>query len=174
MHVFRPADGKETEAAWVSAMNNEGPTCLVLTRQNLPQYDNSGKIALKGGYILSDCEGTPDVILMGSGSEVEQAMGAKEILASEGIKARVVSFPCMELFDAQDAEYKASVLPNEVRARVAVEAGRAMPWFKYVGLDGAVIAMETFGESGPAGAVFKKFGFTNENVAQTAKKVLGK
>ncbi|MFI3163233.1 MAG: transketolase [Bacillota bacterium] len=174
MHVFRPADGKETAAAWVSAMTTNGPTCLVLTRQNLPQYDGSGKIALKGGYILSDCEGTPDVILLASGSEVEQAMGAKEILTAEGVKARVVSMPCMEIFDAQSAEYKESVLPNAVRARIAVEAGRAMPWFKYIGLDGDTVTMESFGESGPAGQIFKKFGFTAENVAEKAKAILKK
>ncbi|MFI3166812.1 MAG: transketolase [Bacillota bacterium] len=174
MHVFRPADGKETAAAWVSAMNSGYPTCLVLTRQNLPQYENSGKIALNGGYILSDCEGTPDIILMASGSEVEQIIGAKEVLESKGLKARVVSMPCMELFDAQTAEYKASVLPSEVRVRLAVEAGRAMPWYKYVGLDGDTITMETFGESGPAGEVFKKYGFTVENVADKAMALLGK
>ncbi len=172
MHVFRPADGKETAAAWVSAMSTQGPTCMVLTRQNLPQYASSGKEALKGGYILSDCEGTPDVILMASGSEVEQVMGAQTILASEGIKSRVVSMPCMEIFDAQSSEYKESVLPNAIRARVAVEAGRAMPWYKYIGLDGDTVTMESFGESGPAGEIFKKYGFTAENVAAKAKAII--
>ena len=155
-------------------MTGDKPTCLVLTRQNLPQYENTGLAALKGGYVLSDCEGTPDVLLMASGSEVEQIMGAKEELAKEGIKARVVSMPCMEEFDRQDAEYRESVLPNAVRARVAVEAGSTGCWYKYVGLDGAVIGIDGFGESAPAGLLFKKYGFTVENVIAKAKAVLKK
>ncbi len=175
MTVFRPADAKETAAAYTVAMNNDGPTAIVLTRQNLPFYENSGKAALKGGYILKDSKkATPDVILMASGSEVEQAMGAAELLANENIDARVVSMCSMELFDKQSEEYKESVLPKAVRARVAVEAASSMSWYKYVGLDGACVCLDHFGASAPANILFKEFGFTAENVAETAKKVLGK
>ncbi len=174
MTVVRPADAKETAAAYTIAMNNNGPTAIVLTRQNLPYYANSGKEALKGAYILKDSKNTPDVILMASGSEVEQAMAASEILEKEGIDARVVSVPSMEVFEKQSAEYKESVLPKNVRARVAVEAGSSMCWYKYVGLDGACVCIDHFGASAPAKVLFEKFGFTAENVAATAKRVLGK
>ncbi len=175
MTVIRPADAKETAAAYAVAMRNNGPTAIVLTRQNLPYYENSGKEALKGAYILSDSEkATPDVILMASGSEVEQAMGAKELLKSENIDARVVSVPSMEIFDKQSDEYKESVLPKNVRARVAVEAGSSVSWYKYVGLDGACVCIDHFGASAPAKVLFEKFGFTAENIRDTAKKVLGK
>ena len=175
MTVIRPADAKETAAAYTVAMNNNGPTAIILTRQNLPYYENSGKAALKGAYILSDSEkATPDVILMASGSEVEQAMGAKELLKAENIDARVVSVPSMEIFEKQPDEYKESVLPKNVRARVAVEAGSAFSWYKYVGLDGACVCIDHFGASAPAKVLFEKFGFTAENVRDTAKKVLGK
>ena len=175
MKVFRPADGKETTAAWISALTGKGPTCLVLTRQNLPQYENSGANALKGGYILSDSKKkTPDVILLASGSEVEIMVKAQEELKKENIDARVVSIPCMELFDKQSHKYKESVLPAAVRARVAAEAASSMPWFKYVGLDGKVIAMDTFGASAPAELLFEKFGFTVENVLNNVHAVLKK
>ncbi len=175
MTVIRPADAKETAAAYTVAMNNNGPTAIVLTRQNLPYYANSGKDALKGAYIIKDSKNaTPEVILMASGSEVEQAMGASELLAGEGIDARVVSVPSIEVFEKQSAEYKESVLPKNVRARVAVEAGSSMCWYKYVGIDGACVCIDHFGASAPAKVLFEKFGFTAENVAATAKKVLGK
>ncbi len=173
MTVFRPADAKETAAAYCTAMNNCGPTAIVLTRQNLPQYENSGKDALKGGYILIDSKKeTPDVIIMASGSEVEQAVGAHELLKAENIDARVVSMPCMELFDKQPDEYKESVLPSSVRARVAVEAASSMSWYKYVGLDGACVCLDHFGASAPAPVLFEKFGFTAENIAAKAKEVI--
>ncbi len=173
MKVFRPADGKETTAAWISAMQGVGPTSLILSRQNLPQYANSGAAALKGGYILSDSEKkVPDVILMASGSEVELIMKAQAELKTRGVDARVVSMPCMELFDKQSKKYKESVIPATVRARVAVEAGSKMPWFKYVGLDGEIIGMETFGASAPAAKLFAHFGFTVENVVNKALAVL--
>lgn len=173
MTVFRPSDAKETAAAYTVAMNNDGPTAIVLTRQNLPYYENSGKQALKGGYILADSlKETPDVILMASGSEVEQAMQAKELLIKDGIDARVVSMPSMELFEKQSEEYKESVLPKNVRARVAVEAGSAYSWYKYVGLDGATVCIDHFGASAPANILFKEFGFTAENVKEKAKSVL--
>ena len=175
MKVFRPADGKETAYAWISAISESSPTCLVLTRQNLPQYKNSSSDALKGGYVLADSEkSTPDAILMASGSEVELAMNAKEELLNHGIDVRVVSMPCMELFEKQDEAYKNYVLPLNVRARVAIEAGSPDTWYKYVGLDGKVICMTTFGASAPFSALLKKFGFTVENVVEKVKKVLSK
>ena len=171
--VFRPADSKEVAAGWVAAMTGDTPVALVLTRQDLPLYEKSGADALKGGYILSDCEGTPDVLLMASGSEVEQCMGAQELLKAEGVKARVISMPSFELFEAQSDEYKESVMPANVRARVAVEAAATFGWHKYVGLDGAVIGLDRFGASAPYKLLFQEFGFTAENVAATAKKVIG-
>ena len=171
--VFRPADSKEVAAGWVAAMTGDAPVALVLTRQDLPLYEKSGADALKGGYILSDCEGTPDVLLMASGSEVEQCMGAQELLKAEGVKARVISMPSFELFEAQSDEYKESVMPANVRARVAVEAAATFGWHKYVGLDGAVIGLDRFGASAPYKLLFQEFGFTAENVAATAKKVIG-
>lgn len=173
MKVFRPADGKETAYGWIAALTGEGPTCLVLTRQNLPQYETSGINALRGAYILSDSEkSTPDAILLASGSEVELAMKSKIALKDEGINVRVVSVPCMELFDKQSKEYKETVLPNAVRARVAIEAGTPDCWYKYVGLDGKVIGMTTFGASAPFSDLLNKFGFTVENVVSKVKEVL--
>ena len=174
LKVFRPADGKETAAAWLCAVTGQGPTCLVLTRQGLPQYQEQGPEAFKGGYVLSDCEGAPDALLMASGSEVEQILTAQPILAAEGIRARVISMPCMELFLKQDAAYQESVLPASVRARVAMEAGATMPWYRFTGLDGAVIGIDHFGASAPAGILFKEYGFTADNVVATVKRVLGK
>ena len=166
--VFRPADGKETAAAWVSALTGKEPTALVLTRQNLPQYANSGKNALKGGYVLEDCDGAPDVLLIASGSEVELCIKAKSALAEQGVKARVVSMPCMEEFEKQSAEYKASVLPKQVKARVCVEAATAHSWYRYAGEHGEILAMDGFGASAPAGQLFPHFGFTVENVVAKA------
>lgn len=169
MIVFRPADSKETAAGWVAAMTGKRPVSLVLTRQNLPLYEGSGKDALKGGYILEDSEkATPDVILMASGSEVEQCVGAKKLLKEQGIDARVVSMPSFELFDEQSDEYKESVLPKAVRARVAVEAAASFGWHKYVGIDGACVCLDQFGASAPAKLLFKHYGFTAENVAEKA------
>ena len=176
MTVFRPADSKETVAAWYYAVTNgETPTSLVLTRQNLPLYKESGKEALKGGYILKDSKKeTPDVLLMASGSEVELIYKAADELAAKGIDARVISIPSFELFDAQDEAYKESVMPKTVRARVAVEALTSFGWHKYVGLDGDVISLDHFGASGNANELFKQFGFTVQNVVETAVKVVNK
>ena len=175
MKVYRPADGKETTAAWISALTGNNPTCLVLTRQNLPQYENSGLEALKGGYILSDSEKkTPDVILIASGSEVEQCMQAKEILKEKGIDARVVSMPCIEEFEKQPQSYKDSVLPPTVKARVCVEAGSPYSWYKYAGDNGEIIAMSTFGASAPADKLFEMFGFTAQNVVEKAIRAINK
>lgn len=172
--VFRPCDRTETAAAWMYAVENEcGPTGLVLTRQNLPQMEGSSKDALKGGYVIADSQKeVPDAIIIASGSEVSLAVNAKEELKKDGIDVRVVSMPSMELFDKQSAEYKESVLPNAVRKRVAVEALSDFGWYKYVGLDGKVIAMEGFGASGPAATLFEHFGFTVDNVVKTVKSVM--
>ena len=175
MKVYRPADGKETTAAWISALTGNAPTCLVLTRQNLPQYENSGLAALKGGYILADSEKqTPDVLLIASGSEVEQCMQAKEILKTKGVDARVVSMPCFEEFEKQPQSYKDEVLPPEVKARVCVEAGSPYSWYKYAGDCGEIIGMSTFGASGPAKKLFEMFGFTADNVVEKAFRSLNK
>ncbi len=172
--VFRPCDGKETAAAYISAFTNNSPTVIVLSRQNLPQHESSGLPAITGGYILSDCEGTPDVLLIGTGSEVELCTGAKELLASEGIKARVVSMPCMEEFEKQTDEYKEHVLPVSVKARVCVEAASHFAWYKYSKDYGEVVAMYSFGTSAPANVLFEYFGFTKEKVAEKAKLSLSK
>ena len=170
MNVFRPCDATETAAAWLSAVTSKKtPTALVLTRQNLAPMEGSSKDALKGGYVIDDCEGTPEVILIASGSEVELAVKAKAELAAEGMKVRVVSMPCMDIFEAQSKEYKESVLPKAVRKRVAIEALSDFGWGKYVGLDGAYVTMKGFGASAPAAKLFEHFGFTVENVVNTVK-----
>ncbi|WP_297712113.1 transketolase [Clostridium sp.] len=173
MTVFRPADSKETAAAWYYAVTNATtPTSLVLTRQKLPLYDGCAKRALNGGYIIKDSKKeTPDVILMASGSEVELIYKAADELEAKGIDARVVSIPSFEVFNAQDEEYKESVLPNNVRKRVAVEALTSFGWHQYVGLDGRIISLDTFGASGNAVALFKQFGFTVENVVNETMKL---
>ncbi len=173
-HVFRPADATETIAAWYSAITSrETPTALVLTRQNLPQLAGSSKEALKGAYILEDStKETPDAIIIATGSEVQLAVNAKAELAKEGVDVRVVSMPCMDLFEEQSAEYKEAILPKNVRARVAVEALIDYGWGKYVGLDGATVTMTGFGASAPAATLFEKFGFTTENVVKAVKSVL--
>ena len=169
MTVFRPADSREAAAGWYYTLAKaNGPVSLVLTRQTLPLYEGSGKDALKGGYILKDSDKeTPDVILIASGSEVELIYNAYDELKKIGIAARVVSMPSFELFESQSAEYKESVIPDSVRKRVAVEAGTSLGWHKYVGLDGAVISIDTFGASGKAEVLFEEFGFTVKNVVDT-------
>lgn len=174
LKVFRPADGKETVAAWISALQGNEPTAIVLTRQALPQYEKSGVKALKGGYVLKDTKGTPDVLLLASGSEVAQCMEAQEILHQKGYKARVVSMPCFEEFEKQTKEYKESVIPSSVKARVCVEAGSPYSWYRYAGETGEIIAMEGFGASAPASKLFEKFGFTAENIVEKALKQLKK
>ncbi|MFT4105694.1 MAG: transketolase [Lacrimispora sp.] len=173
-NVFRPADATETAAAWYyAAASKDSPTALVLTRQNLPQLEGSGKEALKGGYILKDCDGkTPDAILIASGSEVSLAAEAAKVLKDRGISIRVVSMPCMDVFEQQSEEYKESVLPKEVRKRVVVEALSDFGWGKYVGLDGAYVTMHGFGASAPAELLFEKFGFTVENVVKTVENLM--
>lgn len=172
--VYRPADATETIAAWYHAVTSKDhPTALVLTRQNLPQLAGSSKDALKGGYVVADStKSTPDAIILASGSEVQLGVNAKEELAKEGVDVRVVSMPSMDVFEKQSEEYKESVLPKAVRARVAVEALTDFGWGKYVGLDGAYVTMHGFGASAPADILFEKFGFTTENVVATVKSVL--
>jgi transketolase len=170
--VFRPADSKETAYAYIAALQAEGPSVLALTRQNLPLFPETGKGALKGAYILKDTEGEPDVILMASGSEVELIMKAAEQLTAKGVKARVVSMPCIELFERQSEQYKQSVLPDSVRARVAVEALSSFGWHKYTGLDGKVVSIDHFGASAPADILFREFGFTSDVVTAAAMETL--
>ena len=170
-HVWRPCDTVESVAAWKSAVDcKTAPTCISLTRQGVPHMARTAgqvKDIARGGYILRDCAGTPDGIIMASGSEVHLAMAAADLLAERGRKVRVVSMPSTTVFDKQDAAYREAVLPAAVRKRVAVEAASADWWMKYVGLDGRVVGMTTFGESAPGAELFKHFGFTAENVANT-------
>ncbi len=165
--VIRPCDSNETSAAWYLALKRNSPSAIVLTRQNLRLLNETGKAALKGGYILRDSE-NPDIILMASGSEVSLVYDAFDKLVEKGLRPRVVSMPSMEVFEEQDEEYKESVLPKNIRKRLAVEAGVKTCWYKYVGFDGDIIGMDGFGASAPAGLLFEKFGFTVDNVVEKA------
>lgn len=172
-NTFRPADAKETIAAWYAAITSVStPTALVLTRQNLPQLSGSSKEALKGAYIIKEAsKDVPDIILIASGSEVSLAIEAANDLENEGITARVVSMPCMDIFELQNEEYKEEILPKSVRKRVAIEALSGFGWDKYTGIDGRIIAMNSFGASGPQDKLFKRFGFTKENIVKVSKEV---
>ncbi|ANJ67196.1 transketolase [Halothiobacillus diazotrophicus] len=174
MNTWRPCDAVESAVAWkAAALRRDAPSTLIFSRQNLahqPRTPEQIANIARGGYILRDCDGTPDLILIATGSEVSLATAAAEKLA--GKKVRVVSMPCTEVFDAQDEAYRESVLPKSVRARVAVEAGVTGFWGKYVGFDGKVVGIDTFGESAPAGELFKMFGFTVDNVVATAQSLL--
>jgi len=173
--VFRPCDAKETAAGWYTAMSRKStPTALVLTRQNLPQLEMTGKDALRGAYVILDPGKKPEIILMASGSEVHLVLEAGKQLMERGIAVRVVSMPSWELFEEQDEAYRESVLPSDVEKRLAVEAGASFGWHKYTGLQGDIISIDRFGESAPAGLLFKKYGFTVENVTERALKLLGK
>ncbi|MFM2668170.1 transketolase [Vibrio mediterranei] len=176
MSTWRPCDQVESAVAWKYAIERkDGPTSLIFSRQNLAQQDrNAEQLAnvAKGGYILKDCEGTPELILIATGSEVELATNAYAELTAEGKKVRVVSLPSTDVFDAQDEAYREAVLPAAVTRRIAVEAGIADYWYKYVGFGGKIIGMKTFGESAPAGELFKMFGFTTKNIVATAKSLL--
>ncbi|ELQ6262747.1 transketolase [Cronobacter malonaticus] len=175
--TWRPCDQVETAVAWKAAIErHNGPTALILSRQNLAQIERSPqqlKDVARGGYILKDAGGKPDLILIATGSEVEIAVQAAEKLRGDGVAVRVVSLPSTDVFDAQDEAYRESVLPSDVSARVAVEAGIADYWYKYVGLKGAIVGMTGYGESAPAEKLFPYFGFTVENVVEKARKVLG-
>ncbi|MCL9773647.1 transketolase [Vibrio methylphosphonaticus] len=176
MSTWRPCDQVESAVAWKLAIERkDGPSALIFSRQNLAQQDRDAEQVAniaKGGYILKDCAGKPDLIIIATGSEVELAVNAAAELTAEGKKVRVVSMPATDTFDKQDAEYRESVLPSDVTARIAVEAGIADFWYKYVGFGGKIIGMTTFGESAPAGELFKMFGFTTENVVETARTLL--
>tara|TARA_B110000902_G_C14146022_1_gene527640 strand:- start:415 stop:1059 length:645 start_codon:yes stop_codon:yes gene_type:complete len=173
MSVWRPCDNVESAVAWKAAIEKQtGPTSLVFSRQNLPHQarsDEQVQAISRGAYVLKDCEGEPSVIVLATGSEVSISLAAVESLQAEGVKARLVSIPCVDVFEAQDAEYREQVLPNAVRHRVAVEAAGVDYWHKLVGLDGKVIGMRTFGESAPGAVLMEHFGFTAENVIATAK-----
>jgi transketolase len=175
MEVWRPCDTVESAVSWVAAVERkDGPSSLIFSRQNLQfQKRDAAQIAniRKGGYVLSEAAGKMQGIIIATGSEVDLAMKAQAALAAEGVNVRVVSMPSTNAFDKQDQAYKDSVLPKGVK-RVAVEAGVTHGWYKYVGLDGAVIGMDCFGESAPAPELFKHFGFTVENVVKTVKSVL--
>ncbi len=174
--TWRPCDQVEAAVGWKLAVERHtGPTALILSRQNLAQMDRTPeqvKAIAKGGYILKDADGKPDIILIATGSEVEITVKAAEKLTEEGHKVRVVSLPSTDIFDAQDEQYRESVLPSDVSARVAVEAGIADYWYKYVGLKGAIVGMTGYGESAPADKLFPYFGFTVENVVEKAKREL--
>ena len=174
LHTWRPCDAVESAVAWKAALqHDDGPTALVFSRQGLPHQprDEAQLAAIaQGGYVLRDCEGTPEAIIIATGSEVGLAVAAAEAL--EGRAVRVVSLPCPEVFEAQDARYRESVLPSDCLARVAVEAAHADYWYKYVGLDGRIVGMHSFGESAPAEQLFETFGFTVDNVVAALNEVL--
>lgn len=176
MSTWRPCDQVESAVAWKYAVERkDGPTALIFSRQNLAQQPRTPEQLAnieKGGYILKDCDGTPELIFIATGSEVELAVNAYDQLTAEGRKVRVVSMPATDAFDKQDADYREAVLPAAVKARVAIEAGIADYWFKYVGLDGVIVGMHSFGESAPANELFAEFGFTVENVVTQAKTLL--
>lgn len=179
INVIRPADANETSVAWKVALTDSSrPHALILTRQKLPVIDrkkySSAEGLLKGGYVLSDCKGTPDIILISSGSEVSLVLQAAEELKKKGIKARVVNMACFELFERQPEKYKKKILPPDVETRLAVEAGATLGWYKYAGLKGKVIGIDRFGASAPAKVIFEKLGFTADNVLTTALKLLKK
>ena len=174
--AWRPCDAVESAVAWKYAIErNDGPSALIFSRQNLPhQTRDAQQLAdiARGGYVLKDCAGEPELIIISTGSEIGLAVQGYEALTAQGRKVRVVSMPCTSVFDAQDAGYKQAVLPLQVSARIAIEAAHADYWYKYVGLEGRIIGMTTFGESAPAPALFEEFGFTLENVLETAAELL--
>ena len=176
MSVWRPCDAVESAVAWkIAIQRKDGPISLIFSRQGLPHQERSVEqleLIEKGGYILSDCDGTPDAIIISTGSEIELATGAAQVLTEKGKKIRVVSMPSTDFFDAQDEAYRESVLPSGVTARVAVEAGVTSGWSKYVGLQGKIVGLDRFGESAPAGDLFKEFGFTVDNVVKNVEAVI--
>ncbi|KFC94648.1 transketolase-like TK C-terminal-containing protein, partial [Leminorella grimontii] len=169
-------DQVESAIAWKAALERkDGPSALIFSRQNLAQQPRTAKQledAARGGYVLKGCEGAPELLLIATGSEVSLAVDAAEKLTAEGRRVQVVSMPCTEAFDAQDAAYRESVLPSAVTARVAIEAGIADFWYKYVGLNGRIVGMRSFGESAPAEQLFAEFGFTVDNVLTQARELL--
>jgi transketolase len=179
MVVIRPGDANEVAEAWRVVMEEKKhPIVLALTRQAVPTFDRTKYAPAsglrQGAYILSDCEGRPDILLIGTGSELQFCVEAGEKLKADGVKVRVVSMPSFEIFERQSREYREQVLPTSVRKRLAVEAGVTLGWQKYVGLDGAVIGRDGFGASAPVKDVYKHFGFTTDNVYNTAKALLSR
>ncbi len=176
IQVWRPCDAVETTISWKSAFERQdGPSILVFSRQNLPHVPRTQQQIAdisRGGYVLSDCDGQPEAIIIATGSEVELALNASDVLKASGKKIRVVSMPSTNIFDAQDAAYRESVLPAAVTKRIAVEAGVTDGWWKYVGTNGKIVGLDRFGESAPAGQLFKEFGFTVENVVKNVESVL--
>jgi transketolase len=177
--VLRPADANETVEAWKAALEHKGsPVALMLTRQKVPVLDRSGLSSAinlnKGAYIIKDCDGEPQLILMATGSEVSITLKAADKLNETGIKTRVISFPSWELFEKQSDEYKEAVLPSKVKARVSVEAGVSQGWEKYVGHFGESISIDKFGKSAPYKLLFEKYGFSVENIVKTSERLLKK
>jgi transketolase len=175
LSILRPGDANETAAGWKALLSRaDGPVGLALTRQNLPTLEGTDADGVaRGGYVLADAEsGTPDVVLIGTGSELQLAVEARQILAAEGVSARVVSMPCVEWFQSQDRAYQDQVIPPAVKARVAVEAGISQPWYRFVGSDGEIVSIEHFGASADYKTLFREFGFTAEAVAQAARRSL--
>jgi transketolase len=176
LHVWRPCDGSETAVAWKHAVERrDGPSALVLTRQNVVHQakdDHQIEAIGRGAYVLRDCDGEPELLLIATGSEVGLAVDAAAMLASEGVAVRVVSMPCAEVFDGQDHSYRDSVLPPGVRKRVAIEAGVSECWWRHVGPQGAVVGLDRFGASGRAEELFEHFGFSAGDVADVARRVL--
>jgi transketolase len=177
LDVVRPADANEVAEAWrIAIERTHNPVALVLTRQNVPVFDRSKYASAdgvrRGGYVLADCEGEPELIMIATGSEVQLALGAHETLAGEGVRSRVVSLPCWELFERQDQAYRDEVLPPAVTARLAIEEGSPQGWERYVGNEGEIMAMRTFGQSAPFKDVEAEFGFTADNVARVARETL--
>jgi transketolase len=176
--VIRPSDANETVEAWKIALKSKGPVALILTRQGLEILDRAkyapASELQKGAYILVDAPGTPDIILIATGSEVSVALAARDVLADEGVAARVVAMPSWELFERQPATYRDGVLPPTITARLAIEAGVSMGWASYVGPQGDVVALDRFGASAPYKVLMEKFGYTGPAVAKRALKLLGK
>jgi transketolase len=174
LDVVRPADPNETAVCWLQVLRNRRPAGLALTRQNVPTLD-PGAVgdAIKGGYVLAEADGgSPQVILIATGSEVQLALAARETLQADGVATRVVSMPCTEWFDEQPAEYREAVLPASVTARVSVEAGRAMPWYKYIGTQGRAVGLEHFGASADYKRLYEEFGITADAVVAAAQEAL--
>src|ERR1700738_4879273 len=175
MTLWRPCDGGETAVAWVAAIEHKGPSLLVLTRQALPQQQRTPQQksdAARGGYVLIQCEGTPQCVVIATGSEVGICAEAVKAATADGLRVRLVSMPCTEIFDAQDEAYRESVLPKAVRTRLAVEAGATLGWWKYVGSDGRVLGIDRFGASGKAADLFPHFGFTADNVGRQIRELI--
>jgi transketolase len=177
MTLIRPADANETAEAWKLAVEKtDGPIALALTRQGVPTFDRRKTAPAsglrRGAYVMSDGDGEPEIILIATGSEVQHIVAAAEKLRAEGIRARAVSMPSWELFDAQSEDYREEVLPRNVRKRIAVEAGTVVGWERYVGLEGDIIGMRRYGASAPGDVVMERFGFTADNVAVRAREML--